>query len=318
MKLSKVYIVLIFLSLIFSSCKSKNDSPFSAKPVEMETGKIKVVIDPNVEMMMILGRLSGADMYSRPNDTFRPYINEIDEYFEAFKEDPAVEIIRTFNSQPSIILEFGYDLNESITGYKMSLDNKNFCKVYQNLPKKKITLYSEKSNLEKIRQFRINSGFDDFFNTHKEEYERQVKNAVAFIEEYNLENWLHDFYGTKIKDSNCMFLSYLGNGGNFGMSFRNSKGRDVPHVLISNGIFTKNTMLLLLAHEFSHPRTNFITEQLYKNKKIKIIFDALYKKYSTLFQAHYYISGYYVLNETINQACANKFLEKHLSVSSKI
>ena len=110
-----------------------------------------------------------------------------------------------------------------------------------------------------------------------------------------------------------MFLSYLGNGGNFGMSFRNSKGRDVPHVLISNGIFTKNTMLLLLAHEFSHPRTNFITEQLYKNKKIKIIFDALYKKYSTLFQAHYYISGYYVLNETINQACANKFLEKHLS-----
>ena len=56
MKLSKVYIVLIFLSLIFSSCKSKNDSPFTAKPVAMEIGKIKVVVDPNVEMMMILFR----------------------------------------------------------------------------------------------------------------------------------------------------------------------------------------------------------------------------------------------------------------------
>ena len=313
MKLSKVYIVLIFLSLIFSSCKSKNDSPFSAKPVEMETGKIKVVIDPNVEMMMILGRLSGAEMYSRSNDLSIPYINELDEYFEDYKDDPAVEMIRTYNSQPTLLLEYGYDLNESITGYKMSLDDKNFCMVYQDFSKKKIILYSEKSNLEKIRQFRINTRFDDFFNSHKEEYERQVKNAVDFIKECNLENWLQDFYGTTIKDSNCMFISYLGNGGNFGMAFRNPKGRDVPHVLISSGVFDKNIILLLLAHEFSHPRTEFITELLYKNKKIKSIFDALYKKHSTWFHSHYYTSGYWVLNETINQACANKFLEKNLS-----
>lgn len=313
MKLSKVYIVLIFLSLIFSSCKSKNDSPFTAKPVEMEVGKIKVVVDPNVEMMMILGRLSGANMYSRSNDFSIPYINELDEFFKDYREDPAVEIIRPFNSMSSIILEFGYDLNESVTGYKMSLDNKNFMEVYQKLEKKKILLYSEKSNLEKIRQFRINSKFDDFFNSHKQEYENKVKAFANFIVECNLENWLNDFYGTKVKETNGVFLSYLGNGGNFAMLFRNSKGRDVPHILLSCGFYDKNSVLLLLSHEFSHPRTMEITNKLYKNARIKKIFDALYKKYSTLFQSHYYNSGYYVLNETINQACANKFLEKNLS-----
>ncbi len=313
MKLSKVYIGLIFLSLIFSSCKSKNDSPFTAKPVAMEIGKIKVVVDPNVEMMMVLGRLSGAEMYSRSNDLSVPYINELDEYFKDYKDDPAVEIVRTFNSQSSTILEFGYDLNESVTGYKMSLDNKNSILVAQNFPKKKITLYSEKSNLEKIRQFRINSKFDDFFNSHKEEYEKQVKACVSLIEECNLENWLKDFYGTKMKDTNGIFLSHFGNGGNFAMTFRNSKGRDVPHILLTSGIFDRNTVMLLLSHEFSHPRTAGITKQLYENEKIKKIFDALYKKYSTWFQSHYYNSGYYVLNETINQACTNKFLEKHLS-----
>ena len=91
MKLSKVYIVLIFLSFIFSSCKSKNDSPFTAKPVAMEIGKIKVVVDPNVEMMMILGRLAGTSSLEA-NPLAFSYMKELGDYFNEYKYEDAVNM----------------------------------------------------------------------------------------------------------------------------------------------------------------------------------------------------------------------------------
>ena len=51
---------------------------------------------------------------------------------------------------------------------------------------------------------------------------------------------------------------------------------------------------------------------MYKNEKIKSIFDEQYFKYSPFYDANNYSSGKWILNETINQACANKFIANNV------
>ena len=71
--------------------------------------------------------------------------------------------------------------------------------------------------------------------------------------------------------------------------------------------------LYLLSHEFSHPMTKEIVEELHKNEKILKKFASVYNNNSRAYSMNGYPSGFYVLNETINQACANKAWEKMLA-----
>ena len=85
---------------------------------------------------------------------------------------------------------------------------------------------------------------------------------------------------------------------------------DIPHAVITADPVGERYFLFLVAHEFSHPRTLSIAEKLYENDKIKAIFSKLYNKNMALYNSHGYRSDLFILNETINQACANKYLEK--------
>lgn len=313
MKLSKVYIVLIFLSLIFSSCKSKNDSPFTAKPVEMEIGKIKVVVDPNVEMMMILGRLSGAYPYNFENEWEIPYIDDIDKYFNDFKNEPVILQTRKNNLNHAKLPEFGIYLNQDISGYKLDIDNKNFIvQTAVNVQAKKIPYYAGQEYINSVKDFRIKSNFDDFFVKHKQEYERLIHDYIKLLKDYNYSKWLEFFYGTKTKESLVIHLTYLTNGGNFSITTKNKKGNDELHAVIVAGS-DKNSFLWEMSHEYSHCFTIKISEQLYKNKKIEKLFNKLFNTYNSIYRKSGYDSGFLILNETITQACANKYLETILS-----
>ena len=72
----------------------------------------------------------------------------------------------------------------------------------------------------------------------------------------------------------------------------------------------EESFLYLISHEFSHPLTFGVVEKLYSNEKISSKFDKLYYKYSHVYLQNGYNSGMTVLNENINQACANKYIEK--------
>lgn len=74
--------------------------------------------------------------------------------------------------------------------------------------------------------------------------------------------------------------------------------------------------LYLISHEFLHPCTLKMCEELYQNEKIQNIFNNLLFKNSSMYISHGYSSGFALLNETITQACANKFLERQLPEST--
>lgn len=306
--------ILCLLISIFISCKvkkSENESVFTAKPIVKTVGKIDVMVDPNVEMMMLIGRLAGVVPYNFINIESTKYIDEIDVYFEDFKYDPVIFSVRSNGLIYGSIPEFGMYLNETVTGYSMEIDSKNFIvQTANHLPAKTIPHYAGNVFLEQVRDFRKDSDFDSFFIEYTANYEKKIDEKISILSKQNFDKWLEDFYGIKIKKHIRLYLSHLTGGNSFGLIIKNSKGMDIPHAVITADPVGERYFLFLVAHEFSHPRTLSIAEKLYENDKIKAIFSKLYNKNMALYNSHGYRSDLFILNETINQACANKYLEK--------
>ena len=92
MKNCFIQIILFSILCVFVSCKSKEvKCQFTAKPIVKTVGKIDIMVDPNVEMMMILGRLGNIVPYSGEKSAYsHPYLDRVDEYFAPYKEDVAI------------------------------------------------------------------------------------------------------------------------------------------------------------------------------------------------------------------------------------
>ena len=303
------------LILLFFSCKH-NKQPCSLQSVSKKTNNIEVKVDPNVELMMIIGRLAGAVPYNFINQKAVQYINEIDTYFEHYKLEPVIESTKKNNLNYGSLPEFGMYMNKDISGFILDLNNKNFKIQGRNdIPAKKIGYYASNQYLDEIRDFKVKSNFDKFFENHRNLYEVMIEDIVTILIESEFNKWLETFYGYKIKENKCVYVSFLTGGGNFGLSIYNSKGTPIPHIVVYAGE-TKNMYLYLISHEFLHPCTLKMCEELYQNEKIQNIFNNLLFKNSSMYISHGYSSGFALLNETITQACANKFLERQLPEST--
>ena len=115
MKQKNIQIILFSILCVFVSCKSKDVQTQSvAKPIVKTVGKIDVMVDPNVEMMMILGRLGNIVPYSGEKSTYsHPYLDRVDEYFAPYKEDVAIKRARVFWMTDYVLPEFGMYLKDS-------------------------------------------------------------------------------------------------------------------------------------------------------------------------------------------------------------
>ena len=98
MKNCFIQIILFSFLCVCTSCKSKESRiEFETKPIVKTVGKIDVMVDPNVEMMMILGRLGNIVPYSGEKSAYsHPYLDRVDEYFAPYKEDVAIKRARVF------------------------------------------------------------------------------------------------------------------------------------------------------------------------------------------------------------------------------
>ncbi len=315
----KSVIILITLVPGLLSCSAKSgkaqsnvDPEFAAKPIVKSVGKIDVMVDPNVEMMMILGRLAEAAPFAGNRKNNEAYVDEVDEYFKDFKYDSAALQVRSHMLSYNYLPEFGMYLNEDDSDFIMKLDDKNFL-VYDRgspgfIPAKKVPYYGLNSLREAVRKFRKDSDFDRFFLEHQKLYEELIDQTCQYLNKYDFISWYEDFYGIKLKEHACLYMTYMSGGGNFGISVRNKKGRVVPHMVVCGGQ-SEGNFIFLISHEFSHPRTNPAVQELAKNEKLITKFTEIYQKYPETYSANGYGPGYSLLGEMVNQACANKYLE---------
>ena len=79
--MKKYLLVLFLISIFLTGCAAKNsinsDYEFKAQPVIKSVGNIEVIIDPNVEMMNILGRLANLIPFKKNDVEISNYTNNL-------------------------------------------------------------------------------------------------------------------------------------------------------------------------------------------------------------------------------------------------
>lgn len=309
-KIIKTSLLLISLVPAFLSCKAKSE--FAAKPIVKSVGKIDVMVDPNVEMMMILGRIAGAGPYADDVKMNEAYVDDVDEYFKDFKYDRAAIMVKSYQLEYQGLPEFGMYLNEDDSDFVMKVDNENFLilsKYHIGFDQAKNVPYCSTDDFrEAVRAFRKSSDFDRFFLEHQKVYEDMIDQTCQYLNNLDFPSWYEDFYGIKLKKHGRVFMTYISAGANWGISIRNKKGDEIPSVVVCGGQGNEN-FTFLLSHEFSHPKTRPIDLVLAENEKLITKFNEVYQKYPEVYLENGYLNGYSILVEMVNQACANKFLE---------
>lgn len=298
-----------FIILCFFSCSTtkntivKEENQFPAVALVKTVGNIDVMVAPNVELMNIIQRLAGLPPHASPEDY--PDLAKVDEYFEPYKYSTAVTRLRNNGMAYGSASQFGMYLNSDDSDFIMKPDNKFF--VLHDVPATKIPYYCLPTLREDVREFRIESNFDRFFLSNTAVYEELIEKHVQILKTSSFDSWLENFYGIKQKEKSCLYVTKV--SGNYGISFVHPKGKIIPHAVVIDQPFTEST-LYLISHEFSHPMTRQIINELYKDTTIRSIFDDLYTKNAIFYYSIGYSNGNSILHETINQACANKFNEQ--------
>ena len=305
MKNCFIQIILFSILCVFVSCKSKEvKCQFTAKPIVKTVGKIDIMVDPNVEMMMILGRLDKVHPYADFGVDNYGYLNKIDDYFSTYKSKDKIFYNNDMAYQR--LPEFGMYLKDDMSDFIMQIDNENF--VTTDGPALNNSYYNTNKYIELVKDFRIKTDFDKFFIENKFVYEKLIGIFEPLLAELKVDFWIEDFYGTTIENNIKLYVTLL--SGNYGIPFKTANGIENIHVVIlSNEKRDDSIFVYLLAHEFSHPKTIKIAEKLYKNENVKRKFENLFYVNNQFYSMNGYSSGFYVLNETINQSCANKFWE---------
>ena len=303
-RIKRMYIPIILITYlsIFSGCRNGQNSFCS--PIVKTVGKIDIVVDPKVEMMMILGRLDKVYPYADLGVNNYGYLNKIDDYFSTYKNKDKIFYNNDMAYQR--LPEFGMYLKDDMSDFIMQIDNENF--VTTDGPALNNSYYNTNKYIELVKDFRMKTDFDKFFIENKSVYEKLIGIFEPLLDELKVGSWIEDFYGTTIENNIKLYVTLL--AGNYGIPFRLSNGKENTHVVIlANEKRSDSIFVYLLAHEFSHPKTIKIAEKLYKNENVKRKFENLFYANNQFYSMNGYSSGFYVLNETINQSCANKFWE---------
>lgn len=306
--MKKYLLVLFSISIFLTGCATKNsinsDYEFKAQPVIKSVGNIEVIIDPNVEMMNILGRLANLIPYKKSDVEISNYTNDVDEYFSKFKFCSAVNTLKNHNVCYQRVPEFGMYLNSEDSDFVHDINDPQF--IVSNIRANQVGYYS-KAFISQVKNFRIKSDFDSFFISHLDYYNSMVDNKIKILKDLEFDKWLKEFYNINNDNKVCLYLTDL--SGNYGISYVNQSGEIEPHAVVL-GYSNDYSFIYLLSHEFSHPYTQALVDELYSYLDVRDLFDALYKKNKSKYDSNGYPGGRWVLNETINQACANKFNEK--------
>ena len=161
--MKKYLLVLFLISIFLTGCATKNsinsDYEFKAQPVIKSVGNIEVIIDPNVEMMNILGRLANLIPFKKNDVEISNYTNDVDEYFSEFNSCSAVNTLKNYNVCYQRVPEFGMYLNSDDSDFVHDINNPRF--IVSHVRANQVGYYS-KTFISQVKDFRIKSDFDSF------------------------------------------------------------------------------------------------------------------------------------------------------------
>lgn len=294
--ISLITLVIMILSL-FSGCKTTANNAsnkFTAKPISIESELYNISIDPKTELLQIVQYLAGDEVILKGHT----YDDDIDKWFSKYKNH---EVIKTYKEMYSS--GYSYQIPpESMIFVDENLNLKKDVHITDEVLKRSGGINGLENFLSLLKDFRIESNFDEFYKNKTSYYKYLVSDVQKQIDKYNDIKQLVDYYGYSQNSFNVVILPLTNAGFGVRVPAENSR-YDVYDFM---GIpYTPEDCSIMLLHEFGHSYVNPLTEKyIDKVNEYKILFEPIKEDMTRMA----YPAWKYCVNEHISSAVSYRIL----------
>ncbi len=294
-------------------------STFAAdnSPVEyrVEVGRIAIEVDPRIELIAIVFRLAGNPEYN--DGTLKPYAKAIERHFGDFDNHPVVKMAVQLRNTRLMSADGPMSLAVHIDR------NLRLRKTDEEWPSTLDYRWEKEETaefLEKLRQFAAETKFDEFFKGQSGIYEEGIRSCESYMSQFDLGNWLGDFFGVKECGDLKLVLGFVNGFANYGVRFTTDRTEEKYAIVgmrpfdAANTVIFRPKNLANTVHEFCHS---------FANPVVKKYMDHLQPAGEKLFAVHgpaMRMRGYQkwesVMYEMAVRACVASFI-RHAFVEPK-
>ena len=177
----------------------------SSNKTNPASSTLKAGVMETVELMSILSRLAGFQEYNtmRPN----PYIQDVDAWFESFKQHPAIEYYQGLRQQYRI----AYDAPMSLA-VRLAADGSKIVQLreeagYSGLDQRWNNVDMNKF-LKLLNQFYTDTRFHEFFQNHQAFYQHKLDAFNTKVMPYVHTEWFANLYGLPTGDKKHVVMGF--------------------------------------------------------------------------------------------------------------
>lgn len=194
----------------------------SAHKPSIVAGSLKAEVMETVELMGILSRLAGYQEYNTIKSN--PYIQDMDAWFEPFKQHPVIEYYQGLKQQHHIAFDAPMSL-----AVRLSVDGGKIVKLQEEVGDcgldKRWNDVDMNKFLELLNRFYTDSRFHDFFQQHQAFYRQKLNAFNDKLMPCVHPEWFDAFYGKPSSGLNRVVMGFATrDGGAYGTT-RHLKGQ---------------------------------------------------------------------------------------------
>ena len=228
--------------------------------------RLQARVNSRVELLSLIFRLAGNPEYNQPNAK-SPYADEIDAHFGKFRDHAVIRLARELREQHGV----SYD---AVMSLAVHLEDTRSLKTKLPLEPRPPRLDErwppEQTGqfLELARGFVQETGFNEFFEQHRQQYDTAAARLTRKLGERDYVAWFDRFFGARPRARFGVILSLLNGPCNYGTGVRYPDGREDIIPIIGAGKFDGDGVPVFgdadvstIAHEFCHSYTNPCVDQ---------------------------------------------------------
>ena len=255
MKKSYGFLILILLGCLHQCLVNGA----TIQPVERSIGKLKISIDPRMEILTTVQLLSNYPVI-RKN---LPYSKDILNYFESFSSHDAVIMTDSLQQKHG----FGYDAPVSFMLHLSQLPELKHQIAFPDLLKRRSGGDDNLDQYRKsIKQFAEISDFESFWNSKITFYNQILDLTIAEMGEMDLVKDLEDYFNETYGNYNIIIAPSFRGG--YASKVPDANGEDMIYACIQttniqNGIpyINRDELIFYVWHEFGHSFINPATDR---------------------------------------------------------
>jgi len=279
-------------------------------PARQDRTKLKVTIDPRVELMGVIFNLAGNPEYNKCKS--KPYMKNLTEHFAGHRDHPAVKIAKKLRETRGV----SYD---AVMGMAVHIEDINSCGEIVPFEPRPETLDGRwrideaREFLGNCRDFVKETDFKAFLAKNQSQYDTAVARLQQLIDTKANLAWFDEFFGSRDDVDFNLVISILNGPGSYGCRVRIEGRTKIYSVLGAwridwlgwgNPTFSPNVVGTVV-HEFGHSYCNPLVE---KNMKDFTSFGEKYfPRVEKQMKGQAYGSWQTMMRESLVRACEVRY-----------